>query len=128
MSGSQSYSYQDMAGAVINVSTNYRYSRLTAEASLNYYLQAHKPALIGWFVGTGLVAGATRSHTTEAGTYPFSQKFSGLQVRVALRGGRHWALGQRWLLDTNAAVEATSYRSRPLALNKMLDLGIGYRF
>ena len=45
-----------------------------------------------------------------------------------LGGGRHWALGQRWLIDTNVAIAMASYRTQRVAVKEILGVGADYRF
>jgi hypothetical protein len=123
-----SSSYYNAAGLLIVGTTHYRYTSLLTDASLNYYLQARKQALIGWFVGVGFIAGYTyRRVTNDSPSFP-TRTSHDVAVRPLLRGGRHWTLGQRWLLDTHVAVAISSYPTQRIALNELLGVGAGYRF
>lgn len=124
--------YYDPDGSTQTFSYRHRYSGLLAKASLNYYFQTRKPALVGWFAGAGLVARAYRSRTDEDGPIPFSNTNNGFRVRPIVMAGRHWALGRRWLLDTHLGAEfSTWYRyrnKRRLHVQETVGLGVGYRF
>lgn len=127
------YTYYDPDGTTLTVTTRYRYSGLVAKASLNYYFQTRKPALVGWFAGAGLLTRAYRSRIDEESSFSFSDTNTGLAVRPILMAGRHWALGRRWLLDTHLAAEFYTNRNnfnnrRDLYAEATLGLGVGYRF
>jgi hypothetical protein len=125
------YRYQSSyteAGMRVTGRSEYRYTGLLADASLNYYLQAQKPALMGWFVGAGFVTEYSYSRLTNTGG-PFpSETRRHFAVRPLLRGGRHWTLGQRWVLDTHVAVAPWSRTNRPLYVKLFTGIGAGYRF
>ncbi|UOQ68818.1 hypothetical protein [Hymenobacter volaticus] len=115
-------------GVLIAGTAHYRYTTLYTDASLNYYLQARKPTFVGWFVGVGFIAAyAYRRVTNDNPQYP-TRTSHDVAVRPLLRGGRHWALGQRWLLDTHVAVAISSYPTQRIALNEFIGVGAGYRF
>ncbi|MDF7814188.1 hypothetical protein [Hymenobacter sp. YC55] len=122
------FNYYDDMGVLVSGSTRYRYTGLIADVSLNYYLQARKPALLGWFVGGGVLGAFSRRQVTHDNTGFASRTSHDFLVRPLLRAGRHWALGKRWLLDTHVAVAVSSYPTQRIALNELLGVGAGYRF
>lgn len=132
--GGESYYYRynydefDVNGIPYRVSGHSRSTTLFTDVSLNYYLQARKPTLVGWFVGGGVITAFNRWRTKRDGPNPSSRTSHYFEMRPILRGGRHWALGQRWLLDTNVAVAISSYKAQPLAIKEFIGVGAGYRF
>ncbi|WP_324672160.1 hypothetical protein [Hymenobacter sp. GOD-10R] len=122
---SLNYSYNtiDETGTIHGpISRRYRSTTLITDVSLNYYLQGSKPALVGWFVGAGLRSGLQRTRITDDGAVAFSPTFRALSVRPLLRAGRHWALGQRWLVDTHVGILVSSS-----SLERVIGVGVGYR-
>ena len=106
----------------------YRQTVLAADVSLNYYLQARKPALLGWFAGVGVITVFSHSRYTDDKPAYESITYRRVSARPTLRAGRHWALGQRWLLDTNVAVAIWHDPGRVVFLQEFIGLGAGYRF
>jgi len=101
---------------------------LYTDISLNYYLQARKPALIGWFVGAGFLTAFNHDRYTNGDPAYGSKTYRHIAARPTLRAGRHWALGQRWLLDTNVGVVIWSDPYRGLYVEELIGVGAGYRF
>jgi hypothetical protein len=126
------YTYYDPDGTTVDFTSRYRRIGLLAKASLNYYFQARKPALVGWFAGAGLLARAYRNRVDQESPFQSSEKNNVLYVRPVIMAGRHWALGRRWLLDTHLGAEfyIQHYRAnrRALFADATLGLGVGYRF
>ncbi|MGY2134889.1 hypothetical protein ACW9KT_21845 [Hymenobacter sp. HD11105] len=122
------FSGPDPTGTPITFSTQFRTTDLIADASLNYYLQARQPSLIGWFVGAGLIGAYSHSRAIQESPTASSRTSQDVQVRPLLRAGRHWALGQRWLVDTHVAVAVSIARRPRVALTEFVGLGAGYRF
>ncbi|MGY2134875.1 hypothetical protein ACW9KT_21775 [Hymenobacter sp. HD11105] len=122
------FSGLDPTGTPITFSTQFRTTDLIADASLNYYLQARQPSLIGWFVGAGLIGAYSHSRAIQESPTAASSTSQDVQVRPLLRAGRHWALGQRWLVDTHVAVAVSIARRPRVALTEFIGLGAGYRF
>ena len=123
-----SYSGPDQTGTPITISTQYRYTNLLADVSLNYYLQARKPSMIGWFVGAGLIGAYSHTQVRQESPTASSRTYQDVQARPLLRAGRHWALGPRWLLDTHVAVAVSISRRPWVALTEFVGLGAGYRW
>ncbi|WP_143436523.1 hypothetical protein [Hymenobacter crusticola] len=123
-----SYNTVDETGTLHGpISRRYRSTTLVVDASLNYYLQGSKPALVGWFVGAGLRTGLQRTRITDDGILAFSPTLRVLSVRPLLRAGRHWALGQRCLVDTHVGLLVSSYRTQRVSLVRVIGVGLGYR-
>jgi hypothetical protein len=128
-----SYTNSDLDGNIETFSTRYRNSALMAKASLNYYFQTRKPALVGWFAGAGLLARVHYDRRNQESPFSSSEKNTGVAVRPIVMAGRHWALGRRWLLDTHLGAEFYTLRNyntngRALYADATLGLGVGYRF
>ncbi|UOG73411.1 hypothetical protein MTX78_14895 [Hymenobacter tibetensis] len=122
------YPYADANGLIVTGTTKYRNTELLADASLNYYLQGRKPELMGWFIGAGIIAAFSRNQFTSDDLTYRSGTHRSLAARPIVRAGRHWALGQRWLLDTNVAVVVWSDPDRMVYLKEFIGIGAGYRF
>ena len=127
-SRASSYSYVNLNGELVSTSSCFSYKSLLANTTATYYLQAKKPALIGWFVGAGLSTGITHSDFRQESPVVSSRKGYDFLLRPLVRAGRHWALGPRWLLDTSVNVEFASGSTRILFLNSWFGLGLGRRF
>jgi hypothetical protein len=118
--------YIDAAGYIVPGTGQSHRTHLLADASLNYYLQARKPALLGWFVGAGFLTAFT--HIKDKDLIAPARTYRELAARPILRAGRHWALGRRWLVDTNVAVAIWSDPDRVVFLQEFIAVGAGYRF
>jgi hypothetical protein len=122
------YSSTDSNGRTAIGTTEFRFTDLLVDASLNYYLQSRKPSLTGWFVGVGLITAFNHTRIAEDNPAYRSHTHQEVGARPTLRAGRHWALGPRWLLDTHVAVAIWADPARVVFLKEFIGLGAGYRF
>jgi hypothetical protein len=121
-------SYVDANGMLTSGTREYRSTDVLLDASFNYYLQSQKPALMGWFVGAGIITGFSHFRVTDDDPAYRSYSRRHVAARPFLRAGRHWALGQRWLLDTHVGVAVWTDPNRLVFLKEFIGVGAGYRF
>ncbi|KAA9339856.1 hypothetical protein F0P96_04365 [Hymenobacter busanensis] len=125
---------------VIRYQASSKVRRVAAFGQARYFLQASKPALIGWYVGAGLQARYEHARTNHSQSgdgiedQHVTTTYNSFKVNPQFRVGRQWALGRRLSLDTFLSLDVSRPKrlagdpTSALRFTPGLGLQLGYRF